>query len=77
MNWHQPEMVCDETLARLHAAAARLRELVVEAETIRVRCSKAREANVWPERRPASRFCPSDAPLPRPPQRVSRSVIRP
>ena len=45
----------DETLTRLHTLTARLTECLVEAEDVRSRLTKARDANVWPDLQPASR----------------------
>ena len=47
--------VNDETLTRLHALTDRLTECLVEAEDVRSRLTKARDANVWPDLQPASR----------------------
>jgi len=47
--------VSDETLTRLHTLTARLSECLVEAEDVRSRLTKARDANVWPDLQPASR----------------------
>ena len=51
----QRKTASDETLARLHALAARLAECLVEAEDVRSRLTKAHDSNIWPDLEPASR----------------------
>ena len=52
----QPYAVNDHTLARLRTLAAQLNERLGEAEDLRTRFTKAREANLWPDMRLASQL---------------------
>jgi hypothetical protein len=45
----------DNTLDRLHELSDRLAERLTEAEHVRARFTKAHDANVWPDLRPACR----------------------
>jgi hypothetical protein len=53
-----------DTLERLHELADRLTERLVDAERIRARFNKARDANAWPDVRPASQGCTDIPELP-------------
>lgn len=44
----QPKVISDNTPARLNQLTARLQERLVEAEDIRIRFTKALDANAWP-----------------------------
>jgi hypothetical protein len=46
---HQSKAASDQTANRLNALNAGLRARLVEAEEIRTRFTKARDANIWPD----------------------------
>ena len=51
----QSKAVSDHRVERLHALADRLSQCLREAEAIRARCTKAHDANAWPDLRSVSR----------------------
>jgi benzoyl-CoA reductase/2-hydroxyglutaryl-CoA dehydratase subunit BcrC/BadD/HgdB len=52
----QPKEVRDQTIDRLRELRARLQDRLAEAEDIRVKLTNARNANIWPDMKPASRL---------------------
>ena len=53
---HPPKAPSDQTVARLRKITAGLTERMSEAENIRARLTKARDANVWPDLQSMSRL---------------------
>ena len=51
-----PKAPSDQTVARLRELTSRLTERMWEAEDIRARLTKARDANVWPDLQSMSRL---------------------